>query len=192
MSTTPNQEGQYQISILYKNQHIINSPLNLKTQKLIPFTFDTSECNPNITLSENNLVATLHQGGYASVLGTVEMYQGKHNWKIRIRKINDNSHWMAFGVCKKPLPNNNVNFNSSYGWSSRNQIHTGNTQANLPQVSGDWINGDVIEMTLDCDNHTLTIKNNRTNKTASMNVPNDSLFPYFNLLNLGNSITLQF
>ena len=180
---TPTHSGKHQFSVLFKGKHFQGSPFDLERE----IALDPNGKDPKITLSNSNATAQVNQGGHGSVLGAFGMNAGKHRWSVYLDSL-VNSHWISLGVCQKPLPNTNNNFGSSYSWSSQNNQFPTSIGC---VISGDWQSGDVIELNLDCDQRKLTIRNQRTGRSATMGVPTAELFPYFNLHTVGNKITVK-
>lgn len=110
---------------------------------------------------------------------------GTFTWKVRTDNFSQPSHWIAIGIAHGP-----GSYADSYCISSANQTWGSNSQNS--NVSGDWKNGDLIEVRLDCDNSVLEVVNTRTARSQRWNLPKDGKewFLYVNMYNAGDQSTL--
>ena len=66
-----------------------------------------------------------------------------------------------------------------------------NHKDNVDECASTWLHGDVIKMTLDCDEHTLTMTNERTGEKDTIDgLPDKTLYPSFSFA-VGKGDTLE-
>lgn len=116
---------------------------------------------------------------------------GSISVEVRTDHFAKPSHWTAVGVAHASVSLTN-DYGQSYSLSSQNQKYSSGLYTKSA-ASGDWTDGDSIRVTLDCDSHTLEVKNMRTGRGESWNLPNDGLpwHLYVNMFNPGDQVTLH-
>jgi len=139
-------------------------PVERKTMK-----FDPQSCSPSLALSMNNTLVTSQNGSYKSVIGEDGMNSGRQMWRFQLHNF-QNGSWISLGVCSKGIPNQPQNYSQSYSWSSQRQRFPQGANSNM---STQWQVGDILTFLLDCEQHKLTIWNNRTQQ-----LPSSSLFHF--------------
>jgi len=82
-------------------------PLSLKTWK-----WDFNKKSSKIALKEQNTVAKKTDSvfGYTTVLGTIEMNEGRYQWEIEMISDNIDKQWIAFGIVDASLVKNLEDF----------------------------------------------------------------------------------
>eukprot|EP01122_Echinamoeba_exundans_P015549 TRINITY_DN7424_c0_g1_i1.p1 TRINITY_DN7424_c0_g1~~TRINITY_DN7424_c0_g1_i1.p1 ORF type:complete len:172 (+),score=26.31 TRINITY_DN7424_c0_g1_i1:117-632(+) len=149
------------------------------------FLFDDSRIQEGVHMSADRRTVTKTFNSNAGVFGNVLFSVGRYSWKFRLGSL-QNSSWVAIGVAPTKGDDRSV----GWGISSRSQRFLGLTTGGTT-ASGDWEDGDIIRVDLDCDEHEVTITNERTGRSETiMNLPAVPLMPWVNLCAKGNSITL--
>ncbi|CAF2689951.1 unnamed protein product [Rotaria sp. Silwood2] len=109
---------------------------------------------------------------HASIRGSDEYSSGQHRFLFKIESYNINK-WIFFGVISHTakMQSNTWAISSSYGWGGQDctilncAMHSG-----LDGYSCDFELNDIIELLLDCDNRTIRLTNQRTQRTHTMNI----------------------
>ena len=140
--------------------------------------FDGAECQPDINLSADRQTATKSDPSfvYRSVLGEKGAKYGQMSWKLRAQCNASFDHFI--GVAAKPgLTAAEHNYKRAYSWDGFN----GDVwiQQEVKKGKKFWREGDVVELMLNCDNHTLQLTNTRTGQTGLIeDLPDEELYPY--------------
>lgn len=104
---------------------------------------------------------------------------GRQAWRVKAERFTN--PWIAIGICHSNIGGGDE-YMSSWSLSSRNQKYRGNGR-DISSVSGDWRDGDVIEVVLDCINSSLNVTNERTGKGENWALPRDGM-PWHLYVNL--------
>jgi hypothetical protein len=147
--------------------------------------------SPIANLSDSNcrtITKDDKTGHHVSICGDKAFLPGsKTFWRVRINQLKGDS-WIAIGVSslKKHI---DCSYNQDFiGWSSANQGYFVGVCSN-PVTN--FIQGDTVEVLLDCVKWTLQLRNPRTNQIMTMdNLPPASYAPHFNLHTPNNSLTV--
>ena len=139
-------------------------------------------------LSNNGTtVEKIKDTSVASAIGTKGFSSGVHRWDVRIDKVSQYSgntgHYILFGVIEKDKFNGGNDYGSSFSASS----YKGNY--NMCGVSTYMGDGKVYNVTLNCDEGTLTIKGEGVDMKAT-GLKGLVLYPYFYLYVGGNKLTV--
>ena len=118
-----------------------------------------------------------HLDGRWTVFGSSSFGSGKHSWKFCIS--GNFTAGFAFGVGVMSQ-GKQCHFKSKWTWSS------GNKERAITNCQ----NNDVIELYLDCDNHTLMMYNQRTRQHNSWRGIQGEVCPMFELCCIGDEVTL--
>lgn len=180
ITTRPTEIGDHQLEISL-NSKAMPQPVSITVWP--NHTFDPEECNPSITLSADRCSAKLDSNaGQTSVLGAYGMRHGCHSWKIQIGAP---AHWHGVGIAAKPLRNNTSNFNHSLSWSSTQQRY-GPGHDGTPLTN--WQDNDCVLFELDCDQHTLKMRNLRSGESHTITgLPDKEFSVYVNIFERGSS-----
>ena len=138
-----------------------------------PFALDQRKCYRGITISDSNRVATHTgtRGFWASVAANDGYTTGRHTWKIKIHKTYGGANYMFFGVCA--LPDGNYedcrlffNNKTNYSWNGmgRSVVNGAYSGADCSEFK----DGDTATLTLDCEQKTLQIHNQRTDERRTI------------------------
>ena len=153
--------GQYKVSATVCGHHMVNSPVVCSVVNGRKIAFDPARCHEAITLSNDGRTATVNltSGYYPGVCGIQRIVSGKATYRVEIDEL-----WGDCSVCVSNATSPNLTY--SYDQGGRlfgcsdavgNKVHC---KGSL--ISGDWRNGDVIRLEVDCDQHTLTGVHERT------------------------------
>ena len=146
--------------------------------------FDPSECHGNISLSPDRHQATclteVRSGYRAGVLGGLGMHTGRHCWKVQFG--DHTTDWSFFGIIQKPLPATGPFYRAAFGWNNggtRFRPRSSGICSDTPLM----IKNDIVQLELDCDQHTLKITLLRTGHTGTIHgLPsNAEYFPFFSM-----------
>jgi hypothetical protein len=144
--------------------------------------------SPVATLSTDCLTITKGVStGYVSICGNKEFGPGsKTIWRVRIDRLT--KLWMTIGVSPlKKHPDTTYN-GEFFGWTASGYSSFGGA---LAFVSADFAEGDTVEVTLDCVQWTLQLRNPRTGTILLMQgLPPGKYAPHFNLHYANTSITV--
>jgi len=134
--------------------------------------WDPAEKDPNLVLSNGNRTVSTSSAFNQSVMGTIGFTTGIHRWAIRI----DQYHDFAIGVHPKPRVGG-TDFKSCYGVNDNGSSGHGPANGGWKHEAGIHFNaGDVANLVLDCDAHTLTISNPRGETATITNRPSKTTF----------------
>ena len=193
---TPASPGQHRLEIHLDGQVA-------KTQfevKILPAVqFDASKCSFLITISGGGRVARhtgLGQGTDGSVLFRNGYTTGRHQWCIHVKNGADNGYSMAVGVTV--LPSDGRYDSGNYFFSRRRYYlwfcngKSYSAAGCAPANTRPWKDGDVLTLTLDCDEGKLELHLQRTyEKVAFHDVKCDEpLYPAVTLCNPGQEVEI--
>ena len=180
-----------------------SSTMNTQTNDMCVFflvqgsPLDSNKKSSRITLSNNGRTAS-SQFPRGSVVGTVGYSSGVYQWRIKITELGRG--YIGIGVTTLPLDdNNNYNFRSDgtmYAWFS-NQYNTGlaASQTVGPARISRWQTGDIVLLTLNCDQLQLHLHLQRTAERKTINmktaVRGEKLYLYMYLYTNSKSEKLQ-
>ena len=158
-----------------------NSTMNTETNDMCVFflvqgsLLDSNKKGSRITLSNNGRTASAPRGS-GSVVGTVGYSSGVYQWRIKIT-IQDHSVYSFIGIGVTTLPldrNNNYNFRSvdtTYAWYSfQGSYDLAASQARGPARISRWQTGDIVLLTLNCDQLQLHLHLQRTAERKTINM----------------------
>ena len=189
ISCSPSVPGDYKVAVFVNDKKLASMVSVVFNQRW--FCFDEAECQAGLEISDDNLSVS-HPGDYkfASVLGSSGKSEGRHAWHVKIGPQSQGR--VNIGVAPKPgLTAKIDNYQMSYCWYGLDgqMWKRGNSS---PGVGG-FQSNDVLHLELDCDDHTLTITNPRTENTSTItDLPAVPLHPYFSMYHKDESISLEF
>ena len=159
-------------------------PISERRELKSPWSLDVFRYHGKIHFSRNSLKATGKAFGWNAVVGCQGFSQGKHSWKVRVTK------WTAVGVCYKDdhVDNPSWGAGNKWTWDSADMCYSPRLGVCESPV-GEWIDGDVIALELDCDNGVLIVHNLRTSETDKLYGFKEPVYPYF-YLSVFRSISL--
>ena len=179
LSFVTSQVGQYCVEVCIDGAKIAR-PFIAKCVGPTPVCerFDGAECQPDIDLSADRQTATTSDQSFEfrSVLGVKGARYGQMSWKLRVQC--DGGYLHFIGVAAKPgLTVAEDNYDRAYSWNGC----TGDVQIQEEVKKGEklWRRGDVVELMLSCDDHTMQLTNTRTGQTGFIeDLPDEELYPY--------------
>lgn len=159
-------------------------PISERREVKSSWTLDVFRYHGKIHFSRNSLKATGKAFGWNAVVGCQGFSQGKHSWKVRVTK------WTAVGVCYKDdhVDNPSWGAGNKWTWDSADMCYSPRLGVCESPV-GEWIDGDVIALELDCENSVLVVHNLRTSETDKLYGFKQPVYPYF-YLSVFRSISL--
>ena len=166
-------ESQFQAAVFVNGEKMATS---LNVAFLPPFQFDSNERQVRIAVSEDAKRATNGEGGHNSILGVTPMSQGQYTWKMRYLNIS----YVFLGVSTKPSPTSHYGDHCkvAYCWLLNEcACYRDGVRCSQEKIKADM--GDVIQLDLDCDDHTLKITNLSNGETGTFsNLPDKEYFQY--------------
>ena len=136
--------------------------------------FDHNSKGPLTIISNDGKTASAFNcGNPTAALSMIGIY-GKHTWRLQIN-LNGNQ-MIIVGVIDKP----EYDSLCSYGISSANRKYTVSNFATDSTV-GDWANGDVLSVDLDCDANILKITNETNGKKEQWTLPPSNVTYYLHV-----------
>ena len=170
---TPTSPGQHRLKIHLDGQ-VANA--QFEVERLSAFQFDASKCSPLVTISGGGRVAR-HTGlewcRHGSVLFRNGYTTGRHQWCIHVKKGADNRSSMAVGVTV--LPSDGRYDSEDYLFYCRRYYLwwcNGESDSKpdcAPANSSPWKDGDMLTLTLDCDEGKLELHLQRTDEKVAFN-----------------------
>lgn len=151
-------------------------PITERRDAKSPWTLDVFRYHGKIHFSRNSLKATGKAFGWNAVIGSLGFSKGKHSWKVRVTK------WTAVGVCYKDdhVENPSWGAGDKWTWDSADMCFSPRFGV-CESPMGEWIDGDIIALDLDCDNSALVVHNLRTSQTDKLYGFEEPVYPYFYL-----------
>ncbi|XP_065189412.1 E3 ubiquitin-protein ligase TRIM45-like [Sycon ciliatum] len=190
---TTGKKGSVQVSAMIGDHHVAGSPAMVTIVDLLP-QFDPGQCHADLALSNNNRTVTrgaAASGNWRSVCGVRKWSSGKHEISLRLDRITAGKVHHMFFLCnpQRPLLDGyQRGKTTSFGWYGYSTGDGGDwTGSALGQR---WQAGDVIHMSLDCDNHTLVGRHERTGATQTLSNVTGELYLYISLYSSGDQVTI--
>eukprot|EP00475_Leptophrys_vorax_P000931 TRINITY_DN1048_c0_g1_i2.p1 TRINITY_DN1048_c0_g1~~TRINITY_DN1048_c0_g1_i2.p1 ORF type:complete len:272 (+),score=50.03 TRINITY_DN1048_c0_g1_i2:731-1546(+) len=138
-------------------------------------------CDRDVEITEDGQVVTnCNRFVHRSVIGTTCWRTGVHCWELQLRHIN---RWVMIGVTTgvPTEPNSSWKWSGNYAVSTMSQVYVRGKAQYQNQFQA--LSGDVVQVTLNCDEHWLRIVNNTRDCSIQIdNLPTDaSYFPHLGL-----------
>ena len=158
-----------------------NSTMNTETNGVYVFLLvqgsplDSKRKTSYVTLSNNGRTASISRD-FGSVVGTVGYSSGVYQWRIKITELDQSIYsYIGIGVTTLPLDrNNNYNYLSDgtmYAWfSDQRSYGLGASQTRGPARISRWQTGDIVLITLNCDQLQLHLHLRRTAERKTINM----------------------
>jgi len=115
-------------------------------------------------------------------------HQGKHRWRVLVEGLDD-AYWVAVGVGREEASLFSYSGGQTMGFAS-NGVILGVAGEDRTGRLANWDNGDIVTVTLDCDEHTLSLARNGKHLHTMRNLPVMPLWPWVNMYNPGASLLL--
>ncbi|XP_065177025.1 E3 ubiquitin-protein ligase TRIM45-like [Sycon ciliatum] len=177
---TAGKKGQVKVSVTTDAGHIRGSPAVVTVADVL--RFDTDACNTGLALSNNG--RTVKNPGMqrnASVYGLGRWSTGKYDISIRLDIVGPASSNYLLGMCNEKEPD-------LKGWYRRYAWERSGTKSG--SLGQPWRSGDVIHMSLDCDNQTLVARHDRTGAVDTKTDVTGEIYLYFCTYCAGDQITI--
>ncbi|XP_065180088.1 E3 ubiquitin-protein ligase TRIM71-like [Sycon ciliatum] len=190
---TTGKKGSVQPSAMIGDHHVAGSPATVTIVDLL-LQFNPGQCHADLALSNNYRTVTrgaTSTGNWRSVCGVKKWSSGKHEISLRLDRITAGDVRQLFFFCNAQYPRLDTFHNgetASFGWFSHDTsgyVHWTGSALGQP-----WRAGDVIHMTLDCDNHTLVGRHERTGATETLTNLTGELYLYISLKFSGDQVTI--
>ena len=157
------------------------------------FNFDRAQCQDENTLSSDKMTVT-HTGRdnvCSSVLGSQGVRQGQHSWRVQVGPSRYTQGNVFVGVAEKDKLTDTNNAREAYCWYGLGGAQYVMGKITCTTSFWSFRVEDILQLDLNCDDHTLRITNQRSGETDTIdNLPASELFPYFATLSTGDSLTL--
>jgi len=179
-----------QVSVFLRNRHIRGSPFEVFLHPPLMF----GETSSFVTKSNGNKTVT-NSVNHHFAIGSQAFSHGKHEWKIKIDKLENNT-WIFIGIIGEiPQTSNSFQLPTSYGIASMNQLYEAG-KISYPNYVTPYtpyfIEGDTIYVSLDCEGNMVTVRegargiiNHRILLPA-----NKSWYPHINLRGRNDQVTI--
>jgi hypothetical protein len=118
-----------------------------------------------------------------TLLGSQGFISGQHRWVIQGLGI-----FCAVGICYPGEEVRSWYKGGKWVWTTDGLKYSEHTGIGRSEF-GQWRNEDVLVISLDCEEHIITIANTRTNVEATLYGFKGEVYPYFNIYK-GSSIRL--
>ena len=164
-------KGQVKVSVTTDTGHIRGSPAVSTVDDVLQF--DPDRCHTGLVLSNNGRTVR-HPGGEWSdraVYGTTRWSTGKHEISVRLDTLAHRSGFTNYmlGMCNEKEA-------ELGGWYSNLAWNSDDTSDG--SLGQPWQTGDVIHMSLDCDNHTLVACHERTGAVGTKSNATGEIYLY--------------
>ena len=185
--------GRYRVSAMIGNRHLQGSPQQLvvispASQPL----FDNNRCGSGLKITNDGrtLRCTTRGGDWSSAC-TVPMVTdaGSSTLKVRIDKTRCDE--LCLYACSSSSPNlEGLAFDQAqcFGWYGGSTSDDDYTGTDLGQP---WKTGDVIQLTVDHDRHTLTGRHERTGTTETIPNVTGNLYWIVTLPGRGDQVSIE-
>ncbi|XP_065188604.1 E3 ubiquitin-protein ligase TRIM56-like [Sycon ciliatum] len=190
---TTGKRGSVQISAMIGGNHVAGSPAMVTI--VDPLWFDPSQCHADLALSNNNRTVTrgaTSNGNWRSVCGARKWSSGKHEISLRLDRITAGKVHHVFFLCNAQPPRLDswqTGKTTSFGWYGYTTSGGGGSWTG-GALGQPWQAGDVIQMSLDCENLTLVGRHERTGATETLTNVTGELYLYISLYSSGDQVTI--
>lgn len=121
---------------------------------------------------EGKLIANTGSNGYGTVRSKGEYSTGKHRFRFKIEQTTIHK-WNLIGIVSKNTPLRATAFNTptTFGWISNDFVClNGKVHADYNDYKSDMEKNDIIELSIDCNQRTIRVTNERTHSTHELHV----------------------
>ena len=196
VKVTPASPGQHRLEI-HLDGHVAKTQFEVGILSAVEF--DASKCSSVVTISSGGRVVRhtgLKRGTHGSVLFRNGYTTGRHQWCIHVKNGIDDRWSMAVGVTVLP---SDGRYDSGKFFFSHRRFYllwcSGHLRSQLGRQAANtsqWKDGDVLTLTLDCDEGKLELHLQRTDeKVAFDGVKCDEpLYPAVNLYYPGQEVEI--
>ena len=182
--------GKHIVTASLQGKQLAGSPATVDVLKA-PVGFDPDRCHADLKLS--NATCTVRHGGtkneWRSVCCAERFTSGQASVDIQLDVLPGLWPYLFICACKSdqpPLNNWYNNKQENFGWHGSNA----KTAISGTELGQPWAAGDVITLTLDLDNHTLTGHHHRSGKTEVLNIGTGQFYWYVSLLYLNQQVSI--
>ena len=193
---TPALPGQHRLEIHLDGQV---AKTQFEVEILPAFQFNALKCSPLVTISDGGRVARhtgLERGTHGSVLFRNGYTTGRHQWCIHVKNGADNNYTMAVGVTVLPsdgrydCEENFFSHRNYYIWWCNGPAQSRPNSARAS--SSPWKDGDMLTLTLDCDEGKLELHLRRTDEKVTFHGVKcyEPLYPAVNLCRRGQAVEI--
>ena len=214
---TPMEAGNYKLSVQLKNRHVKGSPFTWVVEKWSLASCSPKDSKGELNFFEDNLTvlykldysevssnqdsrswysntnarsykASFYEAPYA--VGNVVFMDWKHMWRVQIH--GDVSNGFSFGIVASNrcnATNITIDRNRMWTWNSGMKVYPDKEIRAWGNMS--CMNGDIIELYLDCVRGTLKMYNLRTAQTETWEGVKGEVFPLFHMTTSGDKVSLK-
>jgi hypothetical protein len=125
-----------------------------------------------VRIEENGQVA-IHDASnsYSEIRGKNGYTSGCHEIRLRIDQSRDSWTFLGINSRSTPLQHQSFNSKSAYGWVNNNFLWlNGECHPNRSTARIEMNTNDIISLIFDCDNHKISMTNERTNAKYELSV----------------------
>lgn len=144
-------------------------------QKLVVMTSESEffeRSAGKVKINDNGQVVIAEAGGASTVRCRGEYSLGQHQFRFQLEQKSA-SNWMFFGIVSKNTPMQEISYTTptTFGWITNNYvIRCDPGQKGYNGYQSDMEQNDTIELSIDCNRHTISLTNIRTNKKHELDV----------------------
>ena len=193
ISFTPQDKGEYILMVIVNGIRVTET-ISRRCMARSAVTFDPRKCQEPITLSDRCHRATLAvDKDFQTVLGRPGMKTGQHQWTVRVSANATTGNARLVGVVPRSEAAQALsNDYSAYAWNGFcGQVWKKGKRVHAGDEGESWKSNDVVQVNLDCGQHFLNMTNLRSGKSiAFADLPDEELFPYFQLSQKDATMTL--
>lgn len=160
----------------------------ISTPSKIPFTFDPT-ASSRLKVSDNCLQATYQATeSWSTVLCSDCFITGKNRWEIRIDK--SSTSYMFLGVASKQVNKNCFLGGDEFGWGYIGDRALYHNRAKTRTYGDRFVQGDVVGITLDMDQGTLSYSKNGLDLGVAFDNLAGELYPAISFYNHHQKVSL--
>ena len=178
LTYTMAKEGRYKLNVAVNGDSISDSPFDFNTLSS-SWHMDPNQCGKGIEFEKEYNLATKAVLGHTSILGTVGWDTGVHKWTIRISSKANCYAGVSFRDEDAMTWRGSRSNPAVWCFSTNGYKYSDQGQVSTVLGKDDC----ATELTLDCENHTLTMKNeDDSDEEVIENLPAEkTFFPWFHL-----------
>ena len=155
----------------------------------VAFTFDRASSGPSIFVSTDGLSASFGSNEtWSTVMGSTPFISGVNYWEIKIDK--SQTAYLFIGVATKHADTTSFLGGDEFGWGYIGDKALYHKRAKVKVYGEKFGRGDVIGVTLDLDNGTLSFKRNDNDMGVAFSGLAGELYPAVAFYNQGQRVSL--
>ena len=182
--------GSITVGFTAGSQNFTGVGVSLKPNNIAYATFNPSDSNANITLSNGNLTASPNSGSWGSVRTTISKTSGKWYWEYTLA---GGIASVMSGIAKSSFvlsnPLGTTVTSDAWAYYINGAKYYNNTS---PAYGASYTSGDIIGVALDMDAGTITFYKNNTSQGQAFTGITGAIFGALSVVTAGGSVTANF